>query len=521
MKAPSERELLRVERELKKLPPGTQRAVGGGVQMRLDGSGRRRFQYRVQSSGGSSRQPGGTYDSWQDAYDARERRATADSEIVLGAAASREAMRDWEIDIYAEKCWWPDCTLHLDVLTRLDYRNGLKGLLPHIKGITLAQLEGNPLLITPIKQAVAKAKTYADKEGEAPVLHKAAADKPLKALRNICEHALEAEVLVRNPMHGVRYFRRRRGAAASSAAPSHRPILEAEVKEKHIAALVGSGMRGDPILILRRRLVPELIVIGMRPSDILAMRHRWWRDKNGPLKRIWIDAAVKDLAGHLLEGEPKTGERDLALFPAVAEWLELLYQLQGCPDLDTLVIPNRNGGLLDWGNYRDDAWYPALHRAGLSNDPTAAAAGAFYPYLLRHVGVTLMTHAQRPEGGTYARDEVADQFGHTVGTLDRVYSRIPKDLHGIGGRTMDEIMRNARRHVYGPMPGDPDYEQIEYDLLEAAELTGIKHKALAARIQRGSIPCSKRKGKYYVTHFDLAWHGLIPTRPEALKGRGY
>lgn len=512
MKPPSERELLRVERELKKLPPGTQRAVGGGVQMRLDGSGRRRFQYRVQSSGGGARQPGRTSDSWQDAYDARERRASADAELAFGAAASREAMRDLEVEIYAERFWWLDCTLHLDVLTRLDYRNGLKTLLPHIKGVTLGQLETNPLLIIPIKQAIAAEKTYAPREGEEPVLHKAAADKPLKVLSIICDHAVDADVLVRNPMHGVRRFKRRRGAAASSAAPSHRPILESEVMSKHTAALVGSGMRGHPILILQRRLVPELIVMGMRPSDILAMRHRWWRDKNGPRQRLSIDAAVKDLAGHLLEGEPKTGERDLDLFPAIAEWLELLYQLQGCPDLDTLVIPNRNGGLLDWGNYRDDAWYPALHRAGLTDEPTSAAPGGFHPYLLRHVGVTLMTHAERPEGGTYARDEVAYQFGHTVGTLDRVYARIPNDLHGIGGRTMDEIIRNARRHVWGPMPGDPDYEQIEYDLLEAAELTGVKHKALAARIQRGSILGSKRKGKYYVTEFDLTWHGFIPLR---------
>ena len=45
--APSERELQRVERELKKLEPGAQKAVGGGIYMRLDRSGRRRFQFRL------------------------------------------------------------------------------------------------------------------------------------------------------------------------------------------------------------------------------------------------------------------------------------------------------------------------------------------------------------------------------------------------------------------------------------------------------------------------------------------
>lgn len=209
-----------------------------------------------------------------------------------------------------------------------------------------------------------------------------------------------------------------------------------------------------------------------------------------------IDSAVKNLRGHLLEGEPKTGARDLYLFASIAEQLEAIYQLAGCPGLDDLTFPNELGGLLQWGNWRKNIWYPALHRAGIANGPGADADGAFYPYVLRHVGATLMLHAERPDGGSYSELEVARQFGHTVGTLERVYAAIPKDLHGIAGLTIDEILRNARRHFHGPMPGDPDYEEIEYDLLQAADLTGIHHKALAARIQRGSIPGSRRRGKY-------------------------
>ena len=38
MNPPGEELLASVERELRKLPPGTQRAVGGGVYMRLDGA---------------------------------------------------------------------------------------------------------------------------------------------------------------------------------------------------------------------------------------------------------------------------------------------------------------------------------------------------------------------------------------------------------------------------------------------------------------------------------------------------
>ena len=121
-----------------------------------------------------------------------------------------------------------------------------------------------------------------------------------------------------------------------------------------------------------------------------------------------------------------------------------------------------------------------------------------------------MLHAERPEGGTYSEREVARQFGHTVQTLDRVYADIPKDMHGIAGMTMDEILRNARREVWGPMPGEADHEELEYDLLEAAQLTGISITALAGRLQRGSLPGEKRRGKWYVTHFDLVWHGPLP-----------
>jgi hypothetical protein len=75
MKAPSERELQRIERELKRSPRGAQKAVGGGIYMRLDRSGRRRFQFlRSRTSDG---QPGGTHDSWQEAHDARALRDAA------------------------------------------------------------------------------------------------------------------------------------------------------------------------------------------------------------------------------------------------------------------------------------------------------------------------------------------------------------------------------------------------------------------------------------------------------------
>jgi len=66
MKPPSERKLAAIERELRRLPAGSQRAVGGGVYMRLDKDRRRRFQIRTRMSDG---QPAATFDSWQEARD--------------------------------------------------------------------------------------------------------------------------------------------------------------------------------------------------------------------------------------------------------------------------------------------------------------------------------------------------------------------------------------------------------------------------------------------------------------------
>ena len=506
--APSERELRRVERELKKLEPGAQKAVGGGIYMRLDRSGRRRFQFRLRQGRGS--QAGHTYDSWEKANQARNGLADAGSPPSDPAGPTAPEICNWTVARYATEAWWPTVLGELDLLTQLDYKRGLNDLLPHLKGVTLGELETSPLLIDKLKADIAAAKTFPPghkREGQLP---KAAADKPLKTLSAICGHAVKRKILTRNPMAGVRRFNRRRSAAGTPDAPSHRPVMPSEVKHPRTVVLAGVGMRGDPARLEERRAVPELIMIGMRPSDTMAMRHRWWRDEHGPLRHLHIEAAVKDLAGHLLEGEPKTGARDLYLFEAIAERLERIYQLQGRPSLDALTIPNANGGLLDWGNWRTQVWYPSLHRGGITAAPTADAPGAFVPYTLRHVGVTVMLHAERPEGGTYSEREVARQFGHTVATLDRVYADIPTDMHGIAGLTMDEIIRTARREVWGPLPGDPDHEPVEHDLIAAAKLTGVDNKALAARIQRGSLPGIKRHGKYYVTQFDLAWHGLLP-----------
>ena len=68
-------------------------------------------------------------------------------------------------------------------------------------------------------------------------------------------------------------------------------------------------MRGRGAQLWQRRLIPVLIALGLRPEDICAMRHSWWRTDRGPREKIMVSEAVKNVAGQLLTGEPKGTQR--------------------------------------------------------------------------------------------------------------------------------------------------------------------------------------------------------------------
>jgi integrase len=291
-------------------------------------------------------------------------------------------------------------------------------------------------------------------------------------------------------------------------------------------------MRGSGAQLWQRRLIPVLIALGLRPEDICAMRHFWWRTDRGPKEKIWVEEAVKNIAGHLFTGEPKTGTRELHLFEFVASLLERLYQAQGEPGLAALVFPGLHGGLLQWGNWVHNIWYPALYRSGVAHTldgderryPTDGI-DAFDPYLLRHVGVTTMLHAlvldQDGRPARYSEREVARQFGHTTATLSRVYGGIPQDMHRVRGKFMSEIFDQAWHEIWGPMPGEKDYEQVLLTTPQAFALIAahaendhrfkpVSVKSLGGRIARGSLPALQRGNRYLLSDWDLAWHGLIP-----------
>lgn len=76
-----EETLADVERELRRHPPGAQRALGAGIYLRLDRSGRRRFVHRVRVPGRGHIAL--TFDSWEAA-------AAADRRALESAKALRD-----------------------------------------------------------------------------------------------------------------------------------------------------------------------------------------------------------------------------------------------------------------------------------------------------------------------------------------------------------------------------------------------------------------------------------------------
>jgi hypothetical protein len=529
---PGEQTLARAEAELRALPRGSTRAVGGGVHMRFS-NGVRSFVIRPRKG---AQQKGFTYRSWQEAQDALQRLiAAAPPAPAPGATPSAafemapgpgdvigptlDQLLNMTFRDYRRLVYWPWAKNHLGEVTLRDYRRLLRDdVEPIIGDYTLAQLAASPLIVDHLMQQLAERKTYpktrtrkgkTEKHPRAGEIAKAACDAAITAASSVAKHAVMKRVWSRNIFQGIARFNVEQTVHGTRNA-RYRRAKPSEVMHPRTLARVASGLRGTWARVEERRAAYDMIAYGWRPEDVLGTRHRDWRDLDGrPYPQARIRQAVKDLGSVLILGGPKTGTRDPQLFGAVAWQLERVYQAQGCPDLEHLLVTNNRGGLLDWNNSRRDDWYPALDRSGLAAGIDTDSPGAFDPYLLRHIGVSTMSHAQRPEGGTYSIHEVARQFGHSPETLLKVYADIPEDLHGIAGLTMDEIIWAARREIYGPMPIDPDFDDRLYTIKQAAELLRISPGALVQRVARRAIPAHHEGGRTLISEFDLAWLGLI------------
>jgi integrase len=491
------------------LAPGEQRAVGGGIYLRIDGNGRMRFQFRLRSAGAHSRNAGGTYDSWEEAERAR-RAALARKEA--GTPEGKERRRRLLLSEYASQQWWRHhVALNCDAVTQLNYKPPLKLIYEYFRGFRLEEI--NEEAVDEFAVWLKAKKT--DKKTKR--FYGSAYLRTLDILVRILNHAVENRVLEHNPaaLTRKRAHKRRRGQ------PKVKPVPRRDVKHPRIVERVRLGVRGVGLEPFMFRAAIDLIAWeGLRPSEALALRHEHWRDEGGPLSHIDVEAAIKNISGRLFEDGTKTDTlHEPILWPAIAEELEELYELQGRPPLSSYVLTNRKGGPASWVNWRERLWYPALHRAGLAAAPQAMTegvrtVGAFIPYTLRHTCATVMLHASKPGGGHYTPHEVARQLGHKASMTLDVYGHVMDDQTDVAGHTVDEIIRLARREGWGPQPGDPDYEAVTYTLAEAARETGLSHNQLLGRVHRGGLTVEKRDGIYVVNRDELVARGLVaPRRP--------
>jgi integrase len=507
------------------LAPGQRVRVGDGIYMTVDGAGRQRFQWRARMGGRGTRQAGGTESTFVDATNARDRFLGRKTDGVLRRL---EKGRKMTLDQYVAQLWWPDVLEQTEGATQLDYRSFWnRDLKPYWKGVTFQEL----LDRDDFKDYIAhlrktKKHTRGVRKGQPSY---AAIERALDVFFRILEHAVAEGYLPYNPFERDNKKRRKaKRILKGKSERTARQVDEESVEGRAIRAdqvpsalhieRVRLHMPGRSMLELaeRRALISLIGWQGLRCGETLGLIWADCRDAFGPLAHLSVHRALKDIAGHLVLGPTKNkAKRTPQLWLPLVDELDLLWHAQGCPPLEQHIFRNRDGGFYRWDNFRVRTFYNALKRAGIIDKAEPFAIGAFDPKDFRHTAATLHLHATKPEADglrpvPFGHDEIADRMGHTIGVFHSTYVKILRDdLQGAGGQPFDEIIRRTRRAVWGPLPGDADFENVELSAVEAAELTGLTVSALSARLLRGALPARKERGKYVIAKHDLVLLGLL------------
>jgi hypothetical protein len=286
-----------------------------------------RFQYRLRAAGAHSRNAGGTYDSWEQAERAR-RAAPARKEA--GSDEGKERLRRLTLAAYAGDHWWRGhVALNCDPVTQLDYRQALKPIFEYFKGFRLEEISEET--VEEFAAWLRGRKT--DKEGK---FARSAYLRSLDLFVRILNHAAENRVLT----HNAAALTRRRAHKRRRGEPKVKPLRRRQVKHPRVVERIRLGVRGVGLEPICFRTAIDLITWeGLRPGEALALRHHHWRDEDGPLPYIDVENNLKNIRGRLIEGSRKTETlHEPILWPAIAEELEELYQVQGCPPLSARVL---------------------------------------------------------------------------------------------------------------------------------------------------------------------------------------
>lgn len=498
---------------VKALKAGKRIGVGNGIYVTKDASGRVRYQWRARMAGAGSRHGAGTHDTYDDAV---RKRAEFLAHKETGAWRRRERGLKMRFTDFAMNVWWAELDIDLD--TERDYQWVYElRVAPFWKGFTLGQIleldDFKPYVAWLEKESIKK---HGVEKGK---LATTSVQRALDLFLRILNHACREGYIDFNPYQ--RHHDKRRAQLKKQQKPevqSQRLVLESEVPTLLTIERVRLAIRGRTRIerLRRRALISVLAYLGLRPGEALFLRWRHILTAHGPRNKLMVRGALKNLGDQLLEGGTKTRiNRDAFLWPIVLEELLALYEAEGRPPLDALVFPNARGGHYWWGNFYRP-WYKALFDAGISSAPIASAADAFVPYLMRHAAATMLFHAVKPSKdpnapkARYAPKVIADHMGHTADVLWNVYTHvIDDDFHGATGRTVDELVRWARREIWGAVPGDADYVETRYTTVEASELTGISVCLLGNRIRQGTLVAERDGVRHLISGYELVSSGLL------------
>jgi integrase len=233
-------------------------------------------------------------------------------------------------------------------------------------------------------------------------------------------------------------------------APRKRAIvpLSIEVVERIRAHMLSVQARGqDPLRGIRdATLVSILGYTGMRPEEAIALECRHPGENT-----ILVEQKVS--LGLLMAGQ-KTARppRSPRLFSPVRGDIAAYRLAAGVHDGLLFTIDGKPWSDSAYRNWRRRCWQPACVAVGVGRiEPYKRADGSYgnryvgaVPYDLRHSFASLLIHE-----GELSVVEIANQLGHSVETLLRVYAHVIAEMKGKPKVPAEIAIAQARKKVHG------------------------------------------------------------------------
>lgn len=231
----------------------------------------------------------------------------------------------------------------------------------------------------------------------------------LAVLRAVLNAAVEADVIGRSPVRGVRLRK---------APARERPTLTPEELER-LADEVGPSYRA---------LVLIAGVIGLRWSEAIGLRVS---DVNFFAGTITVSQTVSEVEGRIAVAETKSraSRRTLTIPSFLLDELSAHLARRGRPGADHLIFVGPKGSPLR-RSFAARVFTPAVRRSGLPDTLTFHG--------LRHVATTFMI-----EAGVHPR-VIQHRLGHSTSRLSmELYAHVPEPADRAVAQRLDEAFRHS------------------------------------------------------------------------------